>query len=130
MMGDLMRLLNAENRAIEDCPINPVSLAEMLKLIENGTISGKIAKTVFEEMYGTGKDAEAVVKEKGLIQISDEGAIEKVVDEIIAKHTTEVERYRGGEEKLLGFFVGQAMKTMKGKANPQKLNELLRKKLS
>jgi aspartyl-tRNA(Asn)/glutamyl-tRNA(Gln) amidotransferase subunit B len=130
MMGDLMKLLNAENRAIEDCPVKPSSLAGMLTLIENGTISGKIAKTVFEEMYGTGKDAEAVVKEKGLVQISDEGAIEKVVDEIIENHTNEVERYRGGEEKLLGFFVGQAMKAMKGKANPQKLNELLRKKLS
>lgn len=130
MMGDLMKLLNAENRAIEDCPLKPASLAGMLTLIENGTISGKIAKTVFEEMYRTGKDPQSVVKEKGLVQISDEGAIEKVVDEIIAKHSNEVERYRGGEEKLLGFFVGQAMKAMKGKANPQKLNELLRNKLS
>jgi len=130
MMGDLMRLLNSENRDIGACPVRPSSLAGMLTLIDNGTISGKIAKTVFEEMYRTGKDAEVVVKEQGLVQISDEGAIEKVVDEIIAKHANEVGRYRGGEEKLLGFFVGQAMKAMKGKANPQKLNELLRKKLS
>ena len=91
----------------------------MLKLVEKGTISGKIAKTVFEEMYRTGKDAGEIVKEKGLVQISDESAIEKAVDEIIAKSPKEVERYKAGDEKLLGFFVGQVMKATKGKANPQ-----------
>jgi aspartyl-tRNA(Asn)/glutamyl-tRNA(Gln) amidotransferase subunit B len=130
MMGDLMRLLNEENREIADCPVKPSLLAGMLKLVDAGTISGKIAKTVFEEMYRSGKDAEEIVKEKGLVQISDESAIEKTVDELIAGHPKEVERFRAGEEKLLGFFVGQAMKAMKGKANPQVLNELLRKKLS
>jgi aspartyl-tRNA(Asn)/glutamyl-tRNA(Gln) amidotransferase subunit B len=129
MMGELMKLLNEENRAIEDCPLKPVQLAGLLSLIDKGTISGKIAKTVFDEMYKTGKDAEDIVKEKGLVQISDASAIEKVVDEIIAGSPKEVERYKGGEEKLLGFFVGQAMKAMKGKANPQLLNELLKKKL-
>ncbi|MGE5299651.1 MAG: Asp-tRNA(Asn)/Glu-tRNA(Gln) amidotransferase subunit GatB [Acidobacteriota bacterium] len=130
MMGDLMRLLNEENREIADCPLKPSRLADMLKLIDKGTISGKIAKTVFEEMYRSGKNAEEIVREKGLVQISDESAIEKIVDEVIAKHQKEAERFRAGEEKLLGFFVGQAMKAMKGKANPQVLNELLRKKLS
>jgi aspartyl-tRNA(Asn)/glutamyl-tRNA(Gln) amidotransferase subunit B len=130
MMGDLMRLLNEENRDIADCPVEPSGLAGMLTLIDNGTISGKIAKTVFEEMYRGGKGAEEIVREKGLLQISDESAIEETVDELIAKHRKEVERYKAGEEKLLGFFVGQAMKAMKGKANPQVLNELLRKKLS
>jgi aspartyl-tRNA(Asn)/glutamyl-tRNA(Gln) amidotransferase subunit B len=101
----------------------------MLVLIDKGTISGKIAKTVFTEMYKTGKDAEVIVREKGLVQISDESAIEKAVDELIAKHPSEVERFRAGEEKLLGFFVGQVMKAMKGKANPQMLNDLLKKKL-
>lgn len=128
--GELTRLLNDENKTFDECPLKPSQLADMLKLMDKGTISSKIAKTVFEEMYKTGKDPEAIVKEKGLVQISDESAIEKVVDEIIAKSPKEVERYRGGDEKLLGFFVGQAMKATKGKANPQMLNDLLRKKLS
>ena len=130
MMGDLMRLLNEENQTIEKCALSPAGLAAMLALIEKGTISGKIAKTVFEEMYRTGKDAEVVVKEKGLVQISDGSAIEKLVDEVIAKHPAEAERFKAGEEKLLGFLVGQVMKASKGKANPQMLNELLKKKLS
>jgi aspartyl-tRNA(Asn)/glutamyl-tRNA(Gln) amidotransferase subunit B len=130
IMGDLMKLLNEENRSIDECPIKPGQLADMLLLIEKGTISGKIAKTVFEEMYRTGKDAKAIVKEKGLVQISDSSEIEKVVDEIIVKSPKEVERFRAGDEKLLGFFVGQAMKATKGKANPQMLNELLKKKLA
>jgi aspartyl-tRNA(Asn)/glutamyl-tRNA(Gln) amidotransferase subunit B len=129
MMGELMRLLNEDNRSIEECLLKPERLAEMLTLVDKGTISGKIAKTVFEEMYRTGKDAGTIVREKGLVQISDASAIEKLVDEIIAKHPQEVERFKGGEEKLLGFFVGQVMKASKGKANPQMLNELLKKKL-
>ncbi len=130
VMGELMKMLNEENTAIDSCPIKPKQLADMLTLIGKGTISGKIAKTVFMEMYKTGKDAESIVKEKGLLQISDESAIEKAVDEIIAKHPAEVERFKAGEEKLLGFFVGQVMKTTKGKANPQMLNDLMKKKLS
>ena len=130
MMGELMKMLNEENTAIDNCLIKPKQLADMLLLIDKGTISGKIAKTVFMEMYKTGKDAESIVKEKGLLQISDESAIEKAVDEIIAKHPAEVERFKAGEEKLLGFFVGQVMKTTKGKANPQMLNDLMKKKLS
>jgi len=130
MMGELMKLLNEENRAIDDCPIKPSQLADMLQLIDKGTISGKIAKTVFDEMYKTGKDAAAIVKEKGLVQISDSSEIEKIVDEILAKSPKEIERFKAGDEKLIGFFVGQAMKASKGKANPQMLNELLKKKLS
>ncbi len=129
MMGELMRLLNEENRQIEDCPLRPGQLAGMLELIDNGTISGKIAKTVFEEMYRTGKGADAVVKEQGLVQISDEGSIEKAIDEVLANSAKEVERYRTGDEKLMGFFVGQVMKATKGKANPKLLNDLLKKKL-
>ena len=130
MMGDLMRLLNEENRPFDECRLKPAQLVEMLVLIDQGTISGKIAKTVFEEMYKTGKDAEAIVKEKGLVQVSDESEIEKVVDEIIQKNPKEAERFRAGEEKLLGFFAGQVMKATKGKANPKMVNELLKKKLS
>ncbi|MGD0281246.1 MAG: Asp-tRNA(Asn)/Glu-tRNA(Gln) amidotransferase subunit GatB [Dissulfurispiraceae bacterium] len=129
IMGEVMRLLNEAGRSIEECTLQPGQLAGLLRLIDNGTISGKIAKTVFEEMFRTGKDAEGVVKEKGLVQISDEGAIEKAVDEILAKHAAEVGRFRSGEDKLLGFFVGQVMKATRGKANPQLLNDLLRKKL-
>ena len=130
IMGDLMKLLNEENRSIDECPIRPAQLAGMLQLIDKGTISGKIAKSVFDEMYTTGRDAEAIVQEKGLVQISDASEIEKVVDEIIARSPKEVARFKAGDEKLLGFFVGQAMKATKGKANPQMLNDLLKKKLS
>jgi aspartyl-tRNA(Asn)/glutamyl-tRNA(Gln) amidotransferase subunit B len=130
MMSELMRLLNEDSRSIDQCPLQPEGLSEMLALVEKGTISGKIAKTVFEEMYRTGKDAATIVREKGLVQISDSSEIEKLVDEVISKHPNEAERYRGGDEKLLGFFVGQVMKTSKGKANPKMLNELLKKKLS
>ncbi|MFZ3136749.1 MAG: Asp-tRNA(Asn)/Glu-tRNA(Gln) amidotransferase subunit GatB [Thermodesulfovibrionales bacterium] len=130
VMGDLMKLLNEESRSIEDCPLKPEQLVEMLKLMDNGTISGKIAKTVFEEMYKTGKNAEVIVREKGLVQISDTGAIEQAVDDVIAKNPAEVERFKGGEEKLTGFFVGQVMKLTKGKANPKMVNDLLKKKLS
>ncbi len=129
IQGDLMRLLNEENKSIEECPLRPKQLVGMLRLVENGTISGKIAKTVFEEMYKTGKDAEYVVREKGLIQISDVKEIEKIVDDVILRHPREVERFRSGEEKLIGFFVGEVMKLTKGKANPQMVNEILREKL-
>lgn len=130
IMGDLMRFLNEENKLISDCPIKPEELAAMLKLIDNGTISGKIAKTVFDEMYRTGKGPETIVMEKGLIQITDSSEIEKAVDDIISKHQNEAARFKEGDEKLLGFFVGQVMKATKGKANPQMLNDLLKKKLS
>ncbi len=130
MMGELTRLLNEDGREIGASPVSPAQLAGLLSLIDNGTISGKIAKTVFEEMYRTGKEPAVIIREKGLVQVSDSSAIEQAVDEILARHPGEVERFRGGEEKLLGFFVGQVMKTMKGKANPQILNELLKKKLS
>ena len=130
IMGDLMRLLNADDKIIEDCSLKPNQLVDMLRLMDNGTISGKIAKSVFEEMYTTGKDPEIIVKEKGLVQISDSGEIEKAVDDVISKNPKETERFKAGEEKLLGFFVGQVMKVTKGKANPQMVNDLLRKKLS
>lgn len=130
MMGELMRLLNEDGLSMENCPMEPKQLADMLKLIDNGTISGKIAKTVFEEMYKTCKDAETIVKEKGLVQISDSSEIEKAVDEVISKNPKEVERFKAGDEKLLGFFVGQIMKLTKGKANPQIVNEIVKKKLT
>jgi aspartyl-tRNA(Asn)/glutamyl-tRNA(Gln) amidotransferase subunit B len=129
MMGELMRLLNETNTPIEDCPLKSIELVNMLKLIDDGIISGKIAKTVFEEMFRTGKDAQAVVREKGLVQITDEEAIAKAVEEVISASPGEAERYRAGEEKLMGFFIGQVMKLTKGKANPKVVNELLRERL-
>lgn len=129
IMGDLMKLLNAENRPIEECPLEPARLVDMLKLIGKGTISGKIAKTVFGEMYRTTKTAGEIVQEKGLVQISDSGELEKAVEDVIAGHPEETERFRAGEEKLMGFFVGQVMKLTRGKANPQMVNELLKTKL-
>jgi aspartyl-tRNA(Asn)/glutamyl-tRNA(Gln) amidotransferase subunit B len=128
--GDFMRLLNEDNKSIETGPIKPKQLVDMLKLIDEGVISGKIAKGVFEEMYKTSKESGVIVKEKGLVQISDTGEIEKIVDDVIAKSPKEVERFKAGDQKLLGFFVGQVMKATKGKANPQMVNELLKKKLS
>jgi aspartyl-tRNA(Asn)/glutamyl-tRNA(Gln) amidotransferase subunit B len=129
IMGDLMRIMNEAGKTIDDMPIKPPQLAGMLKLVDDGTISGKIAKTVFEEICTTGKNADEIVKEKGLVQISDTGEIEKAVDDILAKHPDEIGRFRAGDEKLIGFFVGQVMKATKGKANPKVLNDLLMKKL-
>ncbi|BAF60702.1 asp-tRNAAsn/Glu-tRNAGln amidotransferase B subunit [Pelotomaculum thermopropionicum SI] len=129
IMGDLLRLLNAGNIEIQDCPVKPGQLVSMLRLIEKGTISGKIAKTVFEEMFATGRDAEDIVKEKGLVQISDEGAIAAIVDQVIAGNPRTVEDYRSGKEKALGFLVGQVMKATRGKANPELVNRLLKEKI-
>lgn len=130
MMGELMRLLNAEGKEIEDCPIRPDRLAGMVKMISDGTISTKIAKTVFEDMYGTGKDAETVVREKGLVQVSDTGEIETIIADVIKTNPAQHADYKGGKDKLFGFFVGQVMKASKGKANPDLVNQLLKKKLS
>jgi aspartyl-tRNA(Asn)/glutamyl-tRNA(Gln) amidotransferase subunit B len=101
----------------------------MLKMIAEGVISGKIAKSVFEEMYRTGKRAQEIVKEKGLVQVTDTSAIETAIDQVLAANPKEVEAYRKGKDKLFGFFVGQIMKATQGKANPQLVNELLKKKL-
>lgn len=129
-MSELLRLLNRDNREIEACLVSPDNLAELLLLIDGGTISGKIAKTVFEEMVATGQRARTVVEEKGLVQVKDESAIEAVVEEVLAENPAEVTLYRAGKEKLLGFFVGQIMKKTRGKANPKLVNEILLKKLS
>jgi aspartyl-tRNA(Asn)/glutamyl-tRNA(Gln) amidotransferase subunit B len=129
MMGELMRLLNADGREIEDCPVRPERLAGMVTMIGDGTISTKIAKTVFEEMYRSGKDAGTVVQEQGLTQVSDSGAIEQIIAEVIRANPAQHADYRAGKEKLFGFFVGQVMKASKGKANPDLVNQLLKKKL-
>lgn len=130
IMSDLLRELKRDEREIEACPVTPDGLAELLGLLDSGVISGKIAKTVFEEMYITGRSAKAIVEEKGLVQVRDESAIETAVMEVLAENPSEVEAYRKGKDKLIGFFVGQIMRKTKGKANPQIVNDILKKKLA
>lgn len=129
IMVELLRRLNDADQSIEDSPIKADMLAKLIQLIDNKTISGKIAKTVFQEMYDSGKDPEAIVKDKGLTQITDTSAIEKMIDEIIAANPGQVEQYKSGKNKLFGFFVGQVMKASKGQANPEMVNEILKSKL-
>ena len=129
IMTELLRELKDGNVSPKDSPVAPAALAELLTLIKNGTISNKIAKEIFPEIYRTGTSPAQYVKEKGLLQISDEGAIETIIDGILARSPKEVADFKAGKEKLLGFFVGQAMKETKGKANPALLNEILLKKL-
>ncbi len=129
VMGELTRALNEDGKSIADSPVTPRLLADLLLLIDKGTISGKIAKTVFDEMYKTGLEPAAIVEEKGLVQVSDTGEIERIIDEIMAANAGQVEEFRGGKEKVFGFFVGQVMRASKGKANPAVVNELLLKKL-
>jgi len=127
--GDLFGALNKAGKTIGESPVSAAQGANLLALIEDGTISGRIAKDVFEVMFETGKDAEAIVEEKGLKQVSDTGEIEKIIDEVIAANPGQVEQYRGGKDKLIGFFVGQVMKATGGKANPGVVNKLLKPKL-
>jgi len=130
MMGELMRLVNEKNISIEQSLLKPTHLVDMLKLVAEGTISGHTAKIVFEDMFNTGKTSSEIVKEKGLVQISDSGQLDTVIDEVISANSKEYLRYKAGETKLLGFFVGQVMKATKGKANPKLLNDTILKKLS
>ncbi|MBI4412552.1 MAG: Asp-tRNA(Asn)/Glu-tRNA(Gln) amidotransferase subunit GatB [Deltaproteobacteria bacterium] len=130
IMTELLRELKNGGIEIEQSKISPRQIAKLIELIDSGSISGKIAKTVFEEMFQTGKDAEAIIKEKNLVQVSDTGSIEKVIDAVIAANPKQLEQYRSGKDKLFGFFVGQVMKEMKGQGNPTVVNELLKKKLS
>jgi len=129
VMGEVTRTLNETATSISACPVSPQALVELLKLIEEGTISGKIAKTVFDEMWKSGQAPAAIVQEQGLIQVSDSSAIEAIIDEILTREAGQVAEYRSGKDKLFGFFVGQVMKASKGKANPAVVNELLLGKL-
>jgi aspartyl-tRNA(Asn)/glutamyl-tRNA(Gln) amidotransferase subunit B len=130
VMGELTRTLNDTGTAIERCPVSPAMLAGLIKLIEDGIISVTIAKKVFEELWKHGGDATTIVDQQGLTQVSDTGAIEAAIDQIMAANRGQVEEYRGGKDKVFGFFVGQVMKVMKGKANPAVVNDLLKQKLA
>ena len=129
LLSELFGALNRLGRDIENSPVSPAAGAGLLALVADGTISGSIAKQVFEIMLETGKDAVTIVDEEGLKQTSDTGAIEAEIEKILAANADKVEQYRGGKDKLFGFFVGQTMKAMQGKANPQVVNELLKQML-
>ena len=130
VMGDLAAALNKAGLEIEESPVEPQRLAGLIQRIADDTISGKIAKHVFEGLWASLESADAIIDREGLRQITDTGAIEAIIDAIIAENPAQVEGYRSGKDKLFGFFVGQAMKATEGKANPAQLNELLKKKLS
>jgi len=126
VMGSILATLKAENKAIEESPVSPERLAELLRLIDSGVISGKIAKAVFDDMVLSGKAPEAIVREKGLVQVTDADAITEAVKQVLAEHPKEVSDYKEGKSKLFGFFVGQVMKATRGKANPKMVNEILK----
>ncbi|MEK9135662.1 MAG: Asp-tRNA(Asn)/Glu-tRNA(Gln) amidotransferase subunit GatB [Bacteroidota bacterium] len=129
VITDVPRVVGERKIDIRDFKISPRNLASMIGLIHDGTISGKIAKDVFEEMLTSNQDPKSIVEAKGLIQVSDTSAIWKAVDDILSSNRPQVEKYLGGNEKIFGFFVGETMKVMKGKANPRIVNDLLKKKL-
>jgi aspartyl-tRNA(Asn)/glutamyl-tRNA(Gln) amidotransferase subunit B len=130
MMGDLAYALKNAGKEIEDCPIPPDNLAALIQTIDSGEISGKIAKTVFEEMCRTSEEPAAVIKRMGLAQVSDETSLGAVIDKILASNPKQLAEFRSGKTRVLGFFVGQVMKETKGQANPQVVNDLLQRKLS
>jgi aspartyl-tRNA(Asn)/glutamyl-tRNA(Gln) amidotransferase subunit B len=128
--SELFGRLNKNSMTLAECKITPKMIRDLVALIDGGTISGKIAKTVFEEMFESGESAEKIVKDKGLTQVSDRGSIEPIIDEIIAANPGSVAAYRSGKDKLFGFFVGQVMQKTGGKASPQMVNEILKDKLA
>jgi aspartyl-tRNA(Asn)/glutamyl-tRNA(Gln) amidotransferase subunit B len=130
VLGELLRLQKESAAAVSAWKLTPLHLAELLGELERGSISANTGKDVLGEMFRTGKAASAVIAEKGLAQVSDSGAIEAAVDEVLARSASEVASYRAGKTQVLGFLVGQVMRTMKGKGNPQRINEILRQKLS
>ncbi|HHX77828.1 MAG TPA: Asp-tRNA(Asn)/Glu-tRNA(Gln) amidotransferase GatCAB subunit B, partial [Firmicutes bacterium] len=129
LMGDFLRLLKEAGQDISQSLVTPANLARLLTLVDNGTISGKIAKEVFAEIFATGKDAAAIIEEKGLTQISDVEALEKLAAAVIAQNPASVSDFKNGKDKALGFLVGQVMKATRGKANPKLANEILLRRL-
>jgi aspartyl-tRNA(Asn)/glutamyl-tRNA(Gln) amidotransferase subunit B len=130
VMGELAGALNRSGREVHESPVRPEMLGGMVRRLLDGTISGKIAKEVFEAMWAGEGDAHTVIEQRGLRQVTDDSAIERLVEEVMAANPGQVAGYRAGKEKLLGFFVGQVMKASAGKANPQQLNEILKRKLA
>ena len=129
MTVELFGALNKSGKTLANCPVSPRMLGQLVELISDGTISGRIAKDVFADMFESGKMAQTIVDEKGLKQVSDSGAIETLIDQVLTANQDKVDQYRGGKDKLFGFFVGQVMKQSGGQANPGMVNQILRKKL-
>ncbi|HUO78448.1 MAG TPA: Asp-tRNA(Asn)/Glu-tRNA(Gln) amidotransferase GatCAB subunit B, partial [Thermodesulfovibrionales bacterium] len=130
ILTEVFKYLKDQGKDINETNLKPIHLVSLSGLVETAVVSATMAKSqVLYEIFNTGKMPEEIIKEKGLVQISDSGAIEKAIDEVIAKNPKEAERFRAGDEKLISFFVGQVMKSTKGKANPQMVNEILKKKL-
>ena len=129
VMGELSAALNKDSLSISESPINAEHLGQLITRIADNTISGKIAKTVFEFMWTTGDAPDLIIEKQGLKQVTDTGAIEKIIDEVIANNPEQLADYKNGKDKLFSFFVGQVMKLSKGKANPNQVNELLKEKL-
>lgn len=129
LMGDFLRLVNERNIEISDVPVSPENLASLLRLIDSNVISGSIAKTVFEDMFDTGRDPETIVEQKGLKQISDKDELVQIIRKVIEDNPKSVEDYKKGKKKAMGFLVGQTMKATKGRANPQLVNTILLEEL-
>ncbi|MEC4668548.1 MAG: Asp-tRNA(Asn)/Glu-tRNA(Gln) amidotransferase GatCAB subunit B, partial [Nitrospirota bacterium] len=130
VMGELLRELKNTGTSAANSPVSPERLVSLLRLVEDRTVSLKVAREIFPELYASGKAPEHIVKEGGLTQVSDEASLGKMIDDALAKNPAQLAQYRGGKEEVLGFFVGQVMKASGGKANPGKVNELLKKKLA
>ncbi len=129
VVGDLSGALNGAGKDITESPVSATSLGELVLLINRGELSGKLAKEIFPKMFATGEAPAIIMDREGLRQISDTGALEKIVEEVIAASPKQVEQYRGGKTQVIGFLVGQVMKASRGQANPGTVNELLKKKL-
>jgi aspartyl-tRNA(Asn)/glutamyl-tRNA(Gln) amidotransferase subunit B len=129
VMGDLMGALKAEGKEIAESPVSAENIGELVTLIANGELSGKLAKEIFPKMFAGGESARVIMEREGLKQISDSGALEKIIDDVIAANPKQVEQYRSGKTAVIGFLVGQAMKASRGQANPAAVNEILKTKL-
>jgi aspartyl-tRNA(Asn)/glutamyl-tRNA(Gln) amidotransferase subunit B len=129
-MTEVLRVAGEDLPLRDDFPVSPSRLAQLIGLIANGTVSGRIAKDIFADMLLVADDPQVIVERKGLAQLSDQSMLEKIIDEILAQDPSQVEKFQSGNEKLLGFFVGRVMEATKGKANPALVNTILLKKLS
>jgi len=128
-MGELSAFLNKENLNILETKVDSINLGNLLSRIEDSTISGKIAKEIFEEMWNSKKSPDEIIEEKGLKQVTDSSEIKKVINQVLDQNQSQLEQYKSGKEKLFGFFVGQVMKASRGKANPEQVNKLLEERL-
>ena len=129
IMGELSAFLNKDNLSILETKVDSINLGNLLSRIEDSTISGKIAKEVFEEMWNSKKSPDEIIEEKGLKQVTDSSEIEKIINQVLEQNQSQLEQYKSGKEKLFGFFVGQVMKASRGKANPEQVNKLLEERL-